>query len=211
VARHCMWDLISSERAGRAYVVTTHQMEEAGALCNRIAIMVNGALSCIGSAQHLKSKFGGSYQVELRTRDDSTATVAAAAPAVSAAGAAAAAAAGAVAPPPSSVVVVAPAGSADAKAAGGAGAGAAAGSSAVARVMAFVSGMAPAAVLLECFGGRVRYAIPRSAITLSRLFGEIQRMRAPDQLDIRDYSISQTTLEQVRAAAAARTHVCLQC
>lgn len=38
-------------------------MEECEALCTRIAIMVNGQLKCLGSPQHLKSKFGEGYTV----------------------------------------------------------------------------------------------------------------------------------------------------
>jgi ABC-type multidrug transport system ATPase subunit len=36
-------------------------MEEAEALCSRIGIMARGELQCVGSAQHLKSKFGKGY------------------------------------------------------------------------------------------------------------------------------------------------------
>ena len=36
-------------------------MEECEALCTRIAIMVNGRFVCLGSPQHLKSKFGQGY------------------------------------------------------------------------------------------------------------------------------------------------------
>lgn len=36
------------------------------ALCPRIGIMANGKLRCLGSAQHLKSKFGQGYQIELK-------------------------------------------------------------------------------------------------------------------------------------------------
>ena len=41
-------------------------MEEADALCNRIAIMVNGQIKCIGSSQHLKSKFGDGYNLDFK-------------------------------------------------------------------------------------------------------------------------------------------------
>ena len=43
-------------------------MEECEALCQRIAIMVNGRLQCLGSAQHLKSRFGTGYTIEARAR-----------------------------------------------------------------------------------------------------------------------------------------------
>lgn len=36
-------------------------MEEAEALCSRIGIMARGALQCVGSAQHLKAKYGKGY------------------------------------------------------------------------------------------------------------------------------------------------------
>ena len=41
-------------------------MEEADALCNRIAILVKGRLECVGSVQHLKNKYGGGYTLELK-------------------------------------------------------------------------------------------------------------------------------------------------
>jgi ATP-binding cassette, subfamily A (ABC1), member 3 len=41
-------------------------MEECEALCPRIGIMANGRLRCLGSAQHLKNKFGQGFQVELK-------------------------------------------------------------------------------------------------------------------------------------------------
>jgi hypothetical protein len=43
-------------------------MEECEALCPRIAIMANGRLRCIGSAQHLKNKFGQGFQVEMKVK-----------------------------------------------------------------------------------------------------------------------------------------------
>ena len=46
-------------------------MEESEALCHRIAIMVNGRLQCIGSAQHLKSRFGSGYTIEARAKQGS--------------------------------------------------------------------------------------------------------------------------------------------
>jgi ATP-binding cassette subfamily A (ABC1) protein 5 len=46
---------------GRLILLTTHSMEEAEALCTRIGIMAKGELKCIGSAQHLKNKYGKGY------------------------------------------------------------------------------------------------------------------------------------------------------
>jgi ATP-binding cassette subfamily A (ABC1) protein 5 len=45
-------------------------MEEADALCTRIAIMVKGSLLCIGSPQRLKSKYGAGYTLEIKLKED---------------------------------------------------------------------------------------------------------------------------------------------
>jgi ABC-type multidrug transport system ATPase subunit len=62
VARREIWQMISDMVAGgnleeherTSVILTTHSMEECEALCPRIAIMANGKLRCLGSAQHLK-------------------------------------------------------------------------------------------------------------------------------------------------------------
>jgi len=66
-ARREMWKVISSSLAGCSVILTTHFMEEADALCQRIGIMVNGRLCCLGSSQHLKSTYGTGYQIEIST------------------------------------------------------------------------------------------------------------------------------------------------
>jgi len=68
-AKRFMWDLISATMAGRSMILTTHSLEEAEALCHRIGIMVSGRLKCLGSAQHLRSRYGQGYQIELKTED----------------------------------------------------------------------------------------------------------------------------------------------
>lgn len=45
-------------------------MEECEVLCSRLVIMVNGEFKCIGSPQHLKSKFGGGYKITIRLTND---------------------------------------------------------------------------------------------------------------------------------------------
>jgi ABC-type multidrug transport system ATPase subunit len=65
VARRFMWRFISDTMEGRSVILTTHSMEECEALCHRIGIMVGGRLRCLGSAQHLKSKFGSGYQLDV--------------------------------------------------------------------------------------------------------------------------------------------------
>ncbi|XP_042225445.1 phospholipid-transporting ATPase ABCA3-like [Homarus americanus] len=67
VARRLLWDVLTSVRdAGRSIILTSHSMEECEALCTRLAIMVNGKFCCLGSPQHLKSKFSEGYSVIIR-------------------------------------------------------------------------------------------------------------------------------------------------
>ncbi|KAL8128675.1 hypothetical protein V2J09_017830 [Rumex salicifolius] len=69
IAKRFMWEVISylSTRQGRtAVILTTHSMNEAQALCTRIGIMVGGRLRCIGSPQHLKTRFGNHLELEVK-------------------------------------------------------------------------------------------------------------------------------------------------
>ena len=64
-----MWDVIqriSQQDSQCAVVLTTHSMEECEALCGRVGIMVGGRLRCLGSAQHLKGRYGQGYQLEVK-------------------------------------------------------------------------------------------------------------------------------------------------
>ena len=62
-ARRKMWEVISRFKAGRTILLTTHFMDEADLLSDRIAIMARGSLVCYGSSLFLKSKFGAGYHV----------------------------------------------------------------------------------------------------------------------------------------------------
>ena len=77
VARREIWQMISDMVTGgnlpkeerTSVILTTHSMEECEALCPQIAIMAGGKIRCLGSAQHLKSKFGQGYQVEMKIKN----------------------------------------------------------------------------------------------------------------------------------------------
>jgi ABC-type multidrug transport system ATPase subunit len=56
-----VWDIIQEAKAGRAIVLTTHSMEEADILGDRIAIMARGRVRALGSSMRLKHKFGAGY------------------------------------------------------------------------------------------------------------------------------------------------------
>lgn len=65
-ARRQMWTVIEKVSANRSVVLVSHSMEEVEALCTRLGVMVSGRMQCLGSSQHLKGRFGGGYQVEVR-------------------------------------------------------------------------------------------------------------------------------------------------
>jgi ABC-type multidrug transport system ATPase subunit len=64
-AKRHLWKVIKRRRANQTVVLTTHSMEEAEALCDRIAIQVQGQLRCLGSPTHIKHKYGSGYQLEI--------------------------------------------------------------------------------------------------------------------------------------------------
>ncbi|KAJ8299359.1 hypothetical protein KUTeg_023419 [Tegillarca granosa] len=69
-------DTISTNFCGteRGAVLTTHYMEEADALCNRVAIMVNGKIVCLGATQHLKNKFSSGHLLEIKIKTEGSET-----------------------------------------------------------------------------------------------------------------------------------------
>src|SRR5262249_34266251 len=50
-------------------VYTTHDMEEADKLCDRIAIMDRGKIIAEGTSLELKSRYGGSHRIELELEE----------------------------------------------------------------------------------------------------------------------------------------------
>lgn len=71
VARRLLWDTVARAReSGKAIIITSHSMEECEALCTRLAIMVQGQFKCLGSPQHLKSKFGSGYSLRAKIRSE---------------------------------------------------------------------------------------------------------------------------------------------
>ncbi|KAL1458216.1 hypothetical protein WDU94_008382 [Cyamophila willieti] len=66
-ARRFLWTCIQQAvNEGRCVILTSHNMEECEALCTKLTIMVNGQFTCLGSATHLKSKYGQGYSVKVR-------------------------------------------------------------------------------------------------------------------------------------------------
>mmetsp|Transcript_17002 Transcript_17002/g.34417 ORF Transcript_17002/g.34417 Transcript_17002/m.34417 type:complete len:1751 (-) Transcript_17002:590-5842(-) len=60
-SRRSMWEVIRRAKQGRVVVLTTHFMDEADTLGDRIGIMEHGKLACCGSSLHLKNVYGVGY------------------------------------------------------------------------------------------------------------------------------------------------------
>jgi ABC-2 type transport system ATP-binding protein len=64
-ARRHLWDLVDGlKQAGRTIILTTHYMEEAERLCDRVAIMDHGKVIALGTPQQLIATVGGEDIVE---------------------------------------------------------------------------------------------------------------------------------------------------
>ena len=67
VSRRNLWNVILRTMSHRSVILTTHSMEEAEALCQRIGIMVRGGdFKCIGTPKQLKDKHGEGFEIELQ-------------------------------------------------------------------------------------------------------------------------------------------------
>jgi len=63
IARHDLWEVIRSLKGRVTIILTTHYMEEAESLSDRIGIMKNGQLLAVGTAEELK-QFAGTSDFE---------------------------------------------------------------------------------------------------------------------------------------------------
>jgi len=62
-----LWTVIKRAKKHAAIILTTHSMEEAEFLCDRLGIFVDGRLQCIGNPKELKGRYGGSYVLTITT------------------------------------------------------------------------------------------------------------------------------------------------
>lgn len=66
-SRQNLWDVVKAAKPGRGIILTTHSMEEAAALCDRLGIFVDGQLVCIGAPKELTARYGGYYVFTITT------------------------------------------------------------------------------------------------------------------------------------------------
>lgn len=57
VARKDLWEMLKTVKAGRAIIVTTHQMNEVDDIADRTLIMHQGHIAALGTSLYLKSMY----------------------------------------------------------------------------------------------------------------------------------------------------------
>jgi len=135
-SRRQLWNVLLQVRVGKCVVLTTHSMEEADVLCNRIGNMSRGALRAVGTNVRLKNKFGEGYSLKLNFDKDLQE-----------------------------------------------------------KVEEFVAVIAPTSERVESYPGNQTYRISAKDFSMSKLL--TQMIESKDKINIRDWGISQTTLEDV--------------
>lgn len=67
--RRFIWNIIKNvkNKSKSSILMTTHSMEEAEALCNRLTILMNGRLSCIGSPEYLTMTYATNYILDIES------------------------------------------------------------------------------------------------------------------------------------------------
>ena len=69
ISKKFVWSLIKDMKNGNVVVLTTHSMEEADILADKVAVMVDGQFKSIGTSLYLKNHYGEGYKVDLVSQD----------------------------------------------------------------------------------------------------------------------------------------------
>ncbi|XP_071316090.1 ATP-binding cassette sub-family A member 13 [Trachinotus anak] len=64
-SRRSIWDIVIQHKKHRTIIMSTHHLDEAEVLSDRIAFLERGGLKCCGSPFHLKDKLGQGYKLTL--------------------------------------------------------------------------------------------------------------------------------------------------
>ena len=70
-SRRRLWEMLKDNKSGKIIILTTHYMDEADILGDRICIMAEGKIKCVGSSLFLKNRFGVGYNLVIakKSRD----------------------------------------------------------------------------------------------------------------------------------------------
>jgi ATP-binding cassette subfamily A (ABC1) protein 3 len=69
-ARRRLWEMLKKNKQGRIVILTTHYMDEADILGDRIAIMTAGEVETTGDSLFLKERYGVGYQLILEKKEN---------------------------------------------------------------------------------------------------------------------------------------------
>jgi ABC-type multidrug transport system ATPase subunit len=58
-----IWEILSTIKLGKCIILTTHLMEEAEVLSDRMAIIVKGTLRCLGTQYKIKKVYGKGFKL----------------------------------------------------------------------------------------------------------------------------------------------------
>uniref|UniRef100_A0A8C4GMZ7 ATP-binding cassette, sub-family A (ABC1), member 12 n=1 Tax=Dicentrarchus labrax TaxID=13489 RepID=A0A8C4GMZ7_DICLA len=64
-SRRSIWDIVIQHKKNRTIIMSTHHLDEAEVLSDRIAFLERGGLKCCGSPFHLKDQLGQGYKLTL--------------------------------------------------------------------------------------------------------------------------------------------------
>jgi ATP-binding cassette subfamily A (ABC1) protein 3 len=72
-SRRRLWEMLKANKNGKIIILTTHYMDEADILGDRIAIMAEGKVKCCGSSLFLKNRYGVGYNLVISKKNRSPA------------------------------------------------------------------------------------------------------------------------------------------
>ena len=64
-ARRSLWDMLKNYRRDKIIILTTHYMDEADVLGDRIGIMAAGKILCLGTSLFLKDRYGAGFKLTI--------------------------------------------------------------------------------------------------------------------------------------------------
>nr|KAJ3412372.1 hypothetical protein HK105_002369 [Polyrhizophydium stewartii] len=70
--RRLIWNIVNNAKQDKTIVLTTHSMEEAEVLCQRIGIMAKGTLRCLANPIRLKQVYGTGFRIYFNSLEDDT-------------------------------------------------------------------------------------------------------------------------------------------